>query len=466
LGFGQQSMAIVVGKRSLWGATIWRCVIAAAINRVTYQDLNSNMSLLGQQRSLEALLLAIKAQISVKQGILLREQRRLVAESATLEALLQKRSYEQSIRMQSHLATHAIDRLTGLSERAAQAGLFTTGDEALLSEEFAKADRRFNARMLLVEGVLVAQDERSLDLLRATRRLDLRKDFVYALHQHERQEAILKLAGEIPEAIQHWKDAERPHIDAHAANDPAREAILTAGDKPQIDDKELKAAKARYLASLSEVTILVDQVRHLESLSATTEGERHQVERQAKTESHMLGKLYATHLFNGKSELDAYQLASESLSAACEMHFRRLEATHESALARYRKQVDELLSSGNTPAIEPISAKGFRDRANKALSDRSVDALAQICRELAELFDLAELAKGNSGAARVFGVREHSSTTVFAGAAALAGDAPGNAAQSEAYKASETGREWEEVVQADAPRQQESGSGEYHHIKM
>ena len=80
--------------------------------------------------------------------------------------------------------------------------------------------------------------------------------------------------------------------------------------------------------------------------------------------------------------------------------------------------------------------------------------------------DLAELAKGNSGAARVFGVREHSSTTVFAGAAALAGDAPGNAAQSEAYKASETGREWEGVVQADAPRQQESGAGEHHHIKM
>ena len=418
------------------------------------------------QRSLEALLLAIKAQITVKQGLLLREQRRLDAESATLEDLLQKRSYEQSIRMQSRLATHAIDRLTGLSERAAQAGLFTTGDEALLSEEFAKADRRFNDRMLLVEGVLFAQDERSLDVLRATRILDSRKDFVHALHQQERQEAILQLAGETPEAIQRWKDAEWPHIDAHAANDPEREAIFMAGDKPQIDDEELKAAKARYLALLSEVTILVHQVRQLESLSAATEAER-QVERQAKAESHMLGKLYATHLFNGKSELDAYQLASESLSAAREMHSKRLEATHESALARHRKQIDELLSSGNTPTIEPISAKGFRDRADKALADRSVDALAQIRRELAELFDLAELAKGNSGAAKVFGVREHSSTTVFAGAAALASGAPGSAAPSEAYKASETGREWEEVVQADAHRQQEeSGAGENYHIKM
>ena len=175
----------------------------------------------------------------------------------------------------------------------------------------------------------------------------------------------------------------------------------------------------------------------------------------------MLGKLYANHLFNGKSELDAYQLGSESLSAAREMHFKRLEATHESALARYRKQIDELLNSENTPTIDPVSAKGFRDRADKGLADRSVDALAQICRELAELIDLAELAKGNSGAAKVFGTREHSSTTVFAGAAALAGGAPESAAPSEAYKASETGREWEEVVQADAHHQQEeSGAGE------
>ena len=245
------------------------------------------MALLGQQRSLEALLLAIKAQISVKQGLLLREQRRLDAELATLEDLLQKRSYEQSVRMQSHLATHAIDRLTELSERAAQAGLFTTGAEDRLNEEFAKADRRFNARMLLVEGVLFAQDERSLDVLRATRILDSRKDFVHALHQQERQEAILQLAGETPEAIQQWKDAEWRHIDAHAANDPERETIFTAGVMPQIDDKKLKAAKARYLASLSEVTILVDQVHHLESLSAATEAEHHQVERQAKTESHI-----------------------------------------------------------------------------------------------------------------------------------------------------------------------------------
>jgi hypothetical protein len=358
--------------------------------------------------------------------------------------------------MQSHLATHAVDRLNGLSKRAAQAGLFTTGDEDRLNEEFAKADRRFDARMLLVEGVLLAQDERSLDVLRATRILDSRKDFV-----QERQEAILQLAGETPEAIQQWKDAEWRHIDAHAANDPERETIFTAGVMPQIDDKKLKAAKARYLASLSEVTILVDQVHHLESLSAATEAEHHQVERQAKTESHMLGKLYANHLFNGKSELDAYQLGSESLSAAREMHFKRLEATHESVLARYRKQIDELLNSENTPTIDPVSAKGFRDRADKGLADRSVDALAQICRELAELIDLAELAKGNSGAAKVFGTREHSSTTVFAGAAALAGDAPESAAPSEAYKASETGREWEEVVQADAHHQQEeSGAGE------
>ena len=387
------------------------------------------MSLLGQQQRLEALL-ELKARIAIKQGLLLKEQRRLDAESATLEKLLQKRHYQQLILMQSHLATHAIHRLSGLSERAAQAGLITTDGEAFLNEEFAKADRRFNARMLLVEGVLFAQDERSLGVLRATRMLDLRKEFVHALHQHERQEAILTWAGETPEAIQQWKEEERPHIDAHAEHDPQRDAIFTAGDMPTIDDQALKAAKARYLALLSEVTIIVDQLRNLESLSADTQAERQQVERQAKTESHMLGKLYATNLFIGKSELDAYQLASESLSAAREMHSKRLEATLESALALNRRQIAELLTSGkNNRAIDPLSAKGFRSRVDKALADRSVDALAQIRRELAELFELAE--------------------------------------QAEADKANEAAREWEELVQANAHRQQkESEAGEKYHTKI
>jgi hypothetical protein len=419
------------------------------------------MSLLVQQQRLETLL-ELKARLAIKQGLLWREQRRLDAESATLEELLQKRHYEQSFRMQSHLAAHAIHRLNGLSERAALGGLFTQDGEDLLNDhEFAKADRRFNARMRLVEGVLYAQDERSLGVLRATRMLDSRKDFIHALHQHERQEAILKSAGETREAIQQWKDAERPHIDAHAANDLERDAIFTAGDMPQVDDKELKAAKARYLALLSEVTILVDQVRHLESLSAQTDVERQQVERQAKTESHTLGKLYATNLFNGKPELDAYQLASESLTAAREMHSKRLEATHENALVIHRRQIDELLASGkNAKIIDPQSAKGFHDRADKALADRSVDALAQIRRELTELVDLAEQAKSNSEAAQMFRSREHSSTSVLAGAAALASGVPGSAARSEAYKANEAGREWEEIVQANARLQQEDDGGE------
>jgi len=385
------------------------------------------MSLLGQQQRLEALL-GLKARIAIKQGLLLREQRRLDAESATLEDLLQKRYYEQSILMQSHLATHALDRLNGLSERAAQAGLITTDGEAFLNEEFAKADRRFNARMLLVEGVLFAQDERSLGVLRATRMLDLRKEFVHALHQHERQEAILKWAGETPEAIQQWKEEERPHIDAHVEHDPQRDAIFTAGDMPTIDDQTFKAAKARYLALLSEVTSLVDQVRNLESLSAETQAERQQVERQAKTESHMLGKLYAMNLFIGKSESEAYQLASESLSAAREMHSKRLEATLENALALNRRQIEELLAENNR-AIDPNSAKGFRSRLDKALADRSVDALAQIRRELAELFELAE--------------------------------------QAESDKANEAAREWEELVQATAHRQQEeSDRGEKYRTKI
>jgi hypothetical protein len=162
----------------------------------------------------------------------------------------------------------------------------------------------------------------------------------------------------------------------------------------------------------------VDQVRNLESLSADTQAERQQVERQAKTESHMLGKLCAMNLFIGKSELDAYQLASESLSATREMHSKRLEATLESALGINRRRIAELLTSGkNNRAIDPLSAKSFRRRVDKALADRSVDALAQIRRELAELFELAE--------------------------------------QAEADKANEAGREWEELVQATAHRQQE-----------
>ena len=108
------------------------------------------------------------------------------------------------------------------------------------------------------------------------------------------------------------------------------------------------------------------------------------------------------NLYIGKSELDAYQLASESLSAAREMHSKRLEATHENALALNRRQIAELLASGkNNRAIDPISAKGFRGRVDKALADRSVDALAQIRRELAELFELAEQAKSSPETAKV-----------------------------------------------------------------
>jgi hypothetical protein len=134
------------------------------------------------------------------------------------------------------------------------------------------------------------------------------------------------------------------------------------------------------------------------------------------------------NLFIGKSELDAYQLASESLSAARAMHSKRLEATLENALALNRRQIEELLAENNR-AIDPLSAKGFRCRVDKALADRSVDALAQIRRELAELFELAE--------------------------------------QAEADKANEAGREWEELVQSNAHRQQEeSEAGEKYRTKI
>src|SRR5260370_16028385 len=88
------------------------------------------------------------------------------------------------------------------------------------------------------------------------------------------------------------------------------------------------------------------------------------------------------------------------------------------------RQIAELLTSGkNNRAIDPLSAKGFRRRVDKALADRSVDALAQIRRELAELFELAE--------------------------------------QAESDKANEAAREREELVQATAHRQQEEAGEKY-----
>ena len=409
------------------------------------------MSLPGLQQSLDALV-GLKKQIAIKHRLLLHEQRLVQAELATLEELLRKKRYQKSILMQSHLqllSTNAADRLKELDERTDQ----LRRPAATLNQEFTAADKRFNTRMRFVEGALFRQDQRAVEAERATHILDARKEFIHALHQLDRQEAIRKWAGEPPEAIQRWKDAEGPHIEAHLRDDPQRDAILTASEIGK--DPDIEVAKARYLALLAEFTALVDQVCQLDSALADTDAERMHLERQAKAESHMLRTIFAQHLFDSKPELEAYHLAIESLTAACQMHVKRLEASQEKTLFRNRKQIEEMLAS-DKKAIDPNSAKAFRTRVDKALADRSVDALAQIRRELAELFELALQAKSNPSTARVFEAREHSARTVISAAEAFADGAPGSAeASSEASKAVGAAREWEELVQPNDHRQRD-----------
>jgi hypothetical protein len=352
------------------------------------------MSLQGQRQSLEALL-GLKARIAIKQSLLLRQQQILQAESETLEGILRRGRYQESMLMQSNLATDAVYRLTGLSERLA-AQNSVTNPEATLNEEFFNADKRFNARMVLAEGALFRADEESFGVLKATQILDGRREFIHALHQYERQEAILKWVGEAPELIAQWKKQKWPLLDAHAADDLEREAILTAGEQMKADDSLLKAAKARYLTFLSEVTLLADQVRYLESLLSATQAERQQVDRQAKAESHMLATIYAQQLFHGKSELEAYQLASEALAAAREIYSKRLDSARQNALGFERTQIDALLDRAYS--IDPDSAKRYRGRMDKALSDSDVDGLAQIRRELAQLTELADQARNDDQA--------------------------------------------------------------------
>ena len=296
--------------------------------------------------------------------------------------------------MQSNLATDAVYRLTELSERLSAQGN-VTNPESILNEEFLKADKRFNARMVLVEGTLFKANEESLGVLKATQILDGRREFIHALHQYERQEAILKWVGETPELIEQWRKQKWPHLDAHAGDDLERDAIFTAGEQTKADDSLLKAAKARYLTFLSEVTLLADQVRHLEIQASATQAERQQVDRQARAESHMLATIYAQQLFNGKSELEAYRLASEALAAAQEIYSKRLDSARQNALGFERTQIDRLLDRAHS--IDPDSAKRYRARMDKALSDGDVDGLAQIRRELAEreLTELAEQARSD-----------------------------------------------------------------------
>src|SRR6516164_134251 len=304
------------------------------------------MSLQGQKQSLEVLG-KLQARVAIKSRQLLRERRLLEAESSLLEELTEKKRYRESLLMQTHLASEAATRIKGLAQRAEQIGQVSW---YLLNQELETANQRYYSRSQFIEQSLLPTDEASLGQLDATLRLKSRRQFIDALHQHERQEAILKWMDESPKNIQKWKAAQRPVVDAYIENDPERDSILAAGTQPlKIDDKDLKAAKERYLGLLGEVTLLLEEVRKLENASATSHAERDQIDRHAKAESLRLSKTYALNLFNSLSELGAYQLAATTLEGA----------------------------------------QGFRDRTEQALAGRSLDALAQIRRELAELISIA-----------------------------------------------------------------------------
>ena len=343
------------------------------------------MSLQGQKQSLEVLG-KLQARVAIKSRQLLRERCLLEAESSLLEELTEKKRYRESLLMQTHLASEATTRIKGLAQRAEQIGQVSW---YLLNQELETANQGHYSRSQFIEQSLLPTDEASLGQLDATLRLKSRRQFIDALHQHERQEAILKWMGESPKNIQKWKAGQRPVVDAYIENDPERDSILAAGTQPlKIDDKDLKAAKERYLGLLGEVTLLLEEVRKLENASATSHAERDQIDRHAKAESLRLSKTYALNLFNGLSELGAYQLAATTLEGAQAMHAKRLEAMREKALALEKAEINELFAGADRILI-PEVAQGFRDRTEQALAGRSLDALAQIRRELAELISIA-----------------------------------------------------------------------------
>ena len=343
------------------------------------------MSLQGQKQSLEVLG-KLQARVAIKSRQLLRERRLLEAESSLLEELTEKKRYQESLLMQTHLASEATTRIKGLAQRAEQIGQVSW---YLLNQELETANQRHYSRSQFIERSLLPTDEASLGQLDATLRLESRRQFIDALHQHERQEAILKWMGESQKNIQKWKAGQRPVVDAYIENDPERDSILAAGTQPlKINDKDLKAAKQRYLGLLGEVTLLLEEVRKLENAAATSHAERDQIDRHAKAESLRLSKTYALNLFNGLSELGAYQLAATTLEGAQAMHARRFDAMREKALALEKAEINELFAPADRILI-PEVAQGFRDRTEQALAGRSLDALAQIRRELAELISIA-----------------------------------------------------------------------------
>lgn len=402
----------------------------------------------GQRQSLGALL-QLKARLAIRQELLLREERLLTAELTTTEELLKKQLYKETIAVQSHLAAQAAVRLKALSERVTEGELSIPMGQEMMNAEFAQADERYYGRLQFIEGPLFAREEAAQGFLQATQALESRRLFIAALQQHEREEAILKWIGENPDSIKQWKEQDWHRIYAQAADDTHRDDIIAAGDVFRVKE-DVKSAKAIYLALLGEVTLLLDQVRGLQSLLTDSEIERRQIERRAKNEAQMLGRMYPLNLFSGQSELDAYHSASESLSAARNMHSKRLEATRQKYLSAQITQIHQLLAMGRGQnVLSEESARQVRASLNSAVSERNLDALAQIRRELAVLIGLSEQAKGSLDEARVFEGREHGAITVITGAVANAtGPLSTLQARSEASKATGLARELDEATEA------------------
>ena len=144
------------------------------------------MSLQGQKQSLEVLG-KLQARVAIKSRQLLRERRLLEAESSLLEELTEKKRYQESLLMQTHLASEATTRIKGLAQRAEQIGQVSW---YLLNQELETANQRHYSRSQFIERSLLPTDEASLGQLDATLRLKSRRQFIDALHQHERQEAL------------------------------------------------------------------------------------------------------------------------------------------------------------------------------------------------------------------------------------------------------------------------------------
>lgn len=406
------------------------------------------MSLQGQQQSLGALL-ELKVRLAFKQDRLLKEQRLVNAELTTIEELLASKRYKETIAVQSHLAVEAVARIKALFERSTEVELAVPIGQQTLNAEFAQADQRYSARLRLAEKLLDS-DETAQGCLQATQALEARRQFIAALQHHERAEAILKWSGQSPESIKQWKEEDWQRIYSQAVADTQRDEIIAAGDVLKSNEQEeIEAAKAQYVALLGEVTLLVDQVRHLQILLADSELECRQIERNAKTESQMLRKMYALNLLSGQPELSAYRSASESLLAARNMHSKRLDAARKKCFTEQIAQIEQLLDEAKRQnALGENPEQQVRTRLTLLVAERNVDALAQIRRELAELIALAEQAKSGPAQALAFEDRKRSAITVITGAvASVIGPQSTLQARSEGGKATEQSRELEESHQ-------------------